>query len=151
MHRAEGSALRVVCGVCNAVNRVPQERASEGPKCGKCSRSLLDGKPVELGESNIDGFVSGGDLPVLVDFWAEWCAPCRVVAPVVEQVAREMGTTLLVGKVDTDHHQRLAGRFAIRGIPTLILFKGGAEVDRVSGALDLGSLRRWISRHAGPG
>jgi len=142
--------VRVVCGVCGAVNRVPEARASEDPKCGKCSRSLLPGKPVELNESNFDGFVSGGDLPVMVDFWAEWCAPCRVVAPVIEQIAGEMSTTLRVGKVDTDHHQRLAGRFGIRGIPTLIVFKGGVEVDRVSGAMDLGSLRRWVSRHAAP-
>jgi len=142
--------LRVVCGVCNAVNRVPEARAAEEPKCGKCSRPLLPGKPVELNESNFDGFVSGGDLPVLVDFWAEWCGPCRMVAPVVEQVARELSTMRQGVKVDTDHHQRLAGRFAIRGIPTLILFRSGTELDRVSGAMDLGSMRRWLSRHAGP-
>lgn len=139
--------IHLPCAWCGTVNRVPPERLAEGPKCGKCSAPLLPGEPVELDAARFETFVSRSDLPVLVDFWAPWCAPCRVLAPVLETGAAEMSATLRFAKINTDDEQALAGRYRIRGIPTLILFKAGEEVDRVSGAMDFSSFRRWLRQH----
>ena len=142
------SLVHLVCSNCLAVNRVPEERLDDGPKCGKCHLPLLDGKPVTLTEENFDAFIGRSDLPVAVDFWADWCGPCKVFAPVFAQAAAEQKSHVRFGKVDSDAEPVLAQRYGIRSIPSLLLFKNGAEVDRVAGALDSARLRAWLSRHS---
>ncbi len=137
-------SVHVVCAGCGAVNRVPQARLGEEPKCGKCSQPLLPGRPVALDRARFDDFVGRNDLPVVVDFWAAWCGPCKMMAPVFERLAGELASRALFAKVDTDAEQGLAQRHGIRGIPTLILFRRGAEADRLTGAADAQSLRRWL-------
>ena len=136
--------VQVVCASCLTANRVPEERLGERPGCGKCHAPLLDGRPVELHEASFDTLVGRTELPVLVDFWAPWCGPCRAMAPAFEAAAAELASRVRFAKVNTDEAQSLAQRYGIRGIPTLILFDGGREVNRVSGALDKRSLLQWI-------
>jgi thioredoxin 2 len=140
--------VHVVCGACGATNRVPAERLEQQPSCGKCHQPLLDGKPVTLTDADFDRFIERNDLPVVVDFWADWCGPCKMMAPVFAQLAREQRTRFRFAKLDTDANQAVAGRYGIRSIPSLLLFKGGAEADRAVGALDPARFRAWLSRHA---
>ena len=137
--------VHVVCGNCGGVNRVPRARIEEDPKCGKCKASLLKGPPTELTEQTFDPFIGRNELPVVVDFWADWCAPCKMMAPVFAQAARELGTRVRFAKIDTDAAPGISQRYAIRSIPSLLLFRGGAEVDRAVGALDAARLRAWLS------
>ena len=137
--------VHVVCGNCGGVNRVPRARIEEDPKCGKCKASLLKGPPTELTEQTFDPFIGRNELPVVVDFWADWCAPCKMMAPVFAQAAREQGTRVCFAKIDTDTAPGISQRYAIRSIPSLLLFRGGAEVDRAVGALDAARLRAWLS------
>jgi thioredoxin 2 len=116
----------------------------EHPKCPKCKAQLLAGHVITLDDASFVTHTSKGSLPVLVDFWAPWCGPCKMMAPVLEQTAQRRATALQVGKVNTDEHQDLAGRFAIRSIPTLILFQGGRVIARQSGAVDGSALSRWL-------
>jgi thioredoxin 2 len=109
---------------------------------------VLDGSPVELTDQSFDKFVQHNDLPVVVDFWADWCGPCKMMAPVFAQAARDQRTRLRFAKLDTEANPGIAQRYAIRSIPSLLLFKGGNEADRAVGALDSGRLRQWLSRHA---
>jgi thioredoxin 2 len=143
---AEG--LHLVCGACGAVNRVPPDRLPDAPNCGKCHAPLLAGDPVELTETTFDRFVARNDLPVVVDFWAEWCGPCKMMAPVFAQAAREQRTRFRFAKLDTDAQGAIAARYGIRSIPSLLVFRAGQEVDRVAGALDPARLRAFLSRHA---
>lgn len=139
--------MNIVCPDCQSINRVPDERLEQNPKCGKCGTQLLDGRPLDLGGANFARFVAKNDMPIVVDFWAPWCGPCKMMAPVFSQVAAEFKTRFRFVKVNTEAEQGLAQQFAIRSIPTLALFRGGAEVDRSAGAMDVGSLRSWLLRH----
>lgn len=137
-------SLNIVCPHCNAVNRVPGSKLVAGPKCGKCKASILDGVPLDLTAANFQTQIGRSDLPVVVDFWASWCGPCKMMAPVFTQVAHQMASKARFAKVNTEQEQGIAGQYAIRSIPTLILFKNGKEVSRQSGALDAASLGQWV-------
>ncbi len=139
--------VHVVCPACAAVNRIPQERLEEGPKCGKCHLPLFSGKPVALGEEGFARQVARSDIPLVVDFWADWCAPCRMMAPAFEEAARVLEPHVRLAKVDTEAAQGLAAQLGIRSIPTLALFKGGQEVARTAGAMDAGRLVAWVRQH----
>jgi thioredoxin 2 len=137
-------AQHIVCPHCAGVNRVPTSRLAQAPKCGKCKQPLFVAKPLELTASNFQAHVGRSDIPVLVDFWAPWCGPCQMMAPVFEQAAAQLEPQLRVAKVNTEAEQMLAGQFGIRSIPTLALFKAGREVARQAGAMDLNSLTQWV-------
>jgi len=135
--------IQVACPACLTANRVPAERVIEDPKCGRCRAPLLPGAPIELPEAAFDDFVRRSELPVIADFWAPWCGPCRAMAPQFEKAAQELKGRARLVKVNTEEAPGLAARMNIRAIPTIALFRNGAEVKRVSGALDAGSLVRW--------
>jgi thioredoxin 2 len=137
--------VQIACPHCLAANRVPAARLGEDPKCGKCGAALLDGAPLELREDQFESFVQRTQLPVLADFWAPWCGPCRAMAPHFERAAGELKDRVRLVKVNTEEAPQLARRYGIRAIPTLVLFKDGAEVKRASGAMDAGALARWAA------
>ena len=136
--------LNAVCSHCEAVNRIPAARRHEHPDCGRCGRALFPGTPVALATAAWDRFTERNDLPVVVDFWAKWCGPCRAMAPQFEQAAQRLAGRVQFAKVDTDAEPELAGRFGIRSIPTLVLMQGGREVRRASGAMSAAQLERWL-------
>ena len=136
-------SLHVVCPVCDAVNRVPAERLGAEPNCGQCHRPLFSGAPTALDEGRFARHLGRSDLPLLVDFWAPWCGPCRMMAPAFEAAARELEPRVRLVKVNTEEAQGLASRLAIRSIPTLALFRGGAEVARTAGAMDANRIVAW--------
>ena len=141
---AAANPILAACPQCHAVVRVPADRSDEHPKCPRCKSELLAGKPVALDQASFATYVERTSLPVLVDFWAPWCGPCRMMAPTLDRAAQERAATLQVAKVNTDEQQELAGRFNIRSIPTLIMFRQGHEIARQSGAPNAMQLRQFI-------
>jgi thioredoxin 2 len=131
----KGSALHITCSDCNGVNRVPVARLGQRPVCGRCGHGLEVDRPFAVSDQTFDTLVGASALPVLVDFWAPWCGPCRTVAPELEQVARQRKGALLVAKLNSDDNPGVSGRLGIRSIPTLALFRGGQEVKRLQGAM----------------
>jgi len=138
--------MRVVCPHCLSVNNIPQKDSYKKANCGKCKKSLLDTKPVDLKDSTFDEVIVNSDIPVFVDFWAPWCGPCKMFGPTFEKVAQNYPVKALFVKVNTESEQSVGARFGIRSIPTMIVFKDGKEVHRVSGALDENSLNQLVSQ-----
>jgi len=136
--------VNVVCPHCFKVNRIPKKESYAKANCGQCKNSLLDTKPVNVDADKLGVFLINSDIPVVVDFWAPWCGPCLQMAPAFEEVALAMPLQAQFVKVNTEEQQALGGRYAIESIPTLIGFKNGKEVDRLSGALNSSRLQNWV-------
>ena len=132
--------MLIACPHCATTNRVPDARLTEDPVCGRCGKALLDGHPVELSDANFEAVTSKTELPVVVDFWAPWCGPCRMMAPNFEQAAKQLKGRAMLVKVNSDENPRSASRFAIRSIPTMVMLRGGNEAKRMSGALQTGQI-----------
>ncbi len=139
-------AVLVRCPFCSTLNRISLARAKDRPACGECAKPLLLDRPVTITDKDLDRIIAESDPPVVIDFWAEWCGPCKIMAPILDEIARTRTGTMLVGKLDTDRNPAASARYGIRGIPTLIVFHGGKEVARQVGAVPRQKLDEILDR-----
>jgi thioredoxin 2 len=126
------------------VNRVPAQRLGDNPHCGKCKQDLITGRPIELNDASFTKLITKSDLPVVIDFWAEWCDPCKMMAPAFAEATNDLKTNAILAKLNTETAQQASARFQIRSIPTMIVFKGGKEVARQSGAMSKEQITQWV-------
>ena len=139
--------LHIVCPACASVNRLPSARLTAGPKCGRCKGLLFEGRPVELTGATFERHISRSDIPVVVDFWAAWCGPCKVMAPAFAGAAARLEPRVRFAKLNTEQEQAIAQQFGITSIPTLAIFRDGREIARQSGALDINRLISWVQTY----
>ena len=142
-------SLHIVCPHCDGINRVPADRLGEGGSCGKCHRPLFTGQPLALDEQRFARHAQKSDIPLLIDFWAPWCGPCRMMAPAFEQATSQLEPGVRLVKVNTEEAQQLGARFGIRSIPTLMLMRGGREIARQAGAMDAAGIVNWVRQQLG--
>ena len=139
------SDTKLNCPACQATNKIPSERLGDKPKCGKCKKPLFTGRAMNLTGQNLNATLVNNDIPVIVDCWAPWCGPCKSFAPTFEKAASELEPNFRLAKLNTEKEQRIAQKWNIRSIPTLILLKNGKEVKRSSGAMNLTQLKAWAN------
>lgn len=137
-------STHIVCPHCSAVNRIPSARLTDKPRCGKCRDLMFTGKSMELTDASFQTHISRSDVPVVVDFWAPWCGPCKMMAPAFEQAAGQLEPNFRFAKLNTDEQQATAAQFQIRSIPTIALFRDGREVARQPGAMGAADIVRWV-------
>jgi len=137
-------SLHIVCPHCAAVNRIPEQRLNDAPNCGKCRKGLFAARPLELRADTFSKHIGRNDIPVVVGFWASWCGPCKMMAPAFEQAAAELEPGVRLAKLDTEAEQAIASRYAIRSIPTLVIFRNGQEVARQAGAMGGQDIVNWV-------
>ncbi len=140
-------SLHIVCPDCSAINRIAQTRLNDNPKCGKCHQVLFSTHPVELTSASFQQHIGRNDIPVLVDFWAPWCGPCKMMAPAFEQAAAQLEPNVRLAKVNTENEQALGAQYGIRSIPTLVLFRDGREIARQAGAMGANDIVSWTQDH----
>jgi thioredoxin 2 len=138
------AALHIVCPHCDTLNRVPRERLADGGRCGECHQALFEGHPVALNTARFERHVDKSDVPLLIDFWAEWCGPCRMMAPEFERAAAALEPRARLVKVNVDEEPALAARFNVRSIPTLVLALHGRELARTAGVRSAAQLTQWV-------
>ncbi len=133
----------IVCPHCGAINRIAKVRLTDKPLCGKCKNKLFTGSPIELNDQNFSKIINKSDIPILVDFWAEWCGPCKMMAPAFAEASLKLEPNIILAKLNTEHAQQTAAKFGIRSIPSLIVFKNGKEVSRKAGAMSAPQIIQW--------
>jgi len=139
------STLHIVCPHCHTVNRIASERLPQHPRCGQCKEALFTGHPLELTGRSFQQHIARNDIPVVVDFWAAWCGPCKMMAPAYTQAALTLEPKVRLAKLNTEQEQDIAAQFNIRSIPTLVIFKAGREIARMSGAMSAADIVRWVN------
>jgi len=137
----------VVCPACAAINRIPADKFADHPACGKCHKPLFDGRPLALHSGNFQKNIKRNDLPVVVDFWAPWCGPCKMMASAFEQAAAELSPAVRLAKLNTEDEQTIGAQLNIRSIPTMVMFKNGKEVARQAGAMSAADIKSWVGRY----